>query len=124
MMPYLFSFLAYMLWWVFLWRTLQLPAFICSVGLSSAIALAITLFINFKWKISAHLCAMGGVFAFVVGVSFKMGENPICLIITLLAVSALLAISRVALKQHTPLQVLAGFSVGFVCTILPTILLN
>jgi membrane-associated phospholipid phosphatase len=123
-MPYLFAFLAYILWWISLWHTLRLPMFISAVGLSGAIALIITMFINLKWKISAHLCTMGGVFAFITGISFRLAINPILLIIILLAVTSLLALSRIELKQHTLTQVLAGFALGFVCTILPTILLS
>jgi membrane-associated phospholipid phosphatase len=123
-MPYFFTFLWYLLWWVFLWRTLRLPLFISSIGLSSALALLLMIFINSKWKISAHLCGIGAAFAFVVGVSFRFGNNPILLIIIMLAITALLAISRIELKQHTPAQALAGFAMGFICAILPTVLLN
>ena len=122
--PYLFAFLAYMFWWVFLWRTLRMPAFISSVAIASAISLIIIMLINLKWKISAHLCSIGGAFAFVVGVSYHFALNPVLLIIVLLIITALVAIARVELKQHTVTQTLAGFAVGFVCVIIPTVLIN
>lgn len=121
--PYLFSFLAYVFWAYFLWRTLQMPYFIVSVAITSAFSVIIMLIINFNWKISAHLCSAGGVFAFILGISFKFGINPLWLIIIMLAVSLLLAISRIELKAHTPEQTLAGFALGFTITLLPIILL-
>lgn len=78
--------------------------------------------INLKWKISAHLCSVGGMFAFIIGVSYKMAINPLGLIIAALIISALVGISRVELKAHTPSQALCGFIVGFICIIIPTLL--
>jgi membrane-associated phospholipid phosphatase len=122
--PYMFSFLAYIFWAYFLWRTLQMPYFIVSVALASALSVVILLTVNLRWKISAHLCCAGGVFAFVVGISFKFGMNPVWLIITMLAVSLLLVVSRIELKAHTPAQACAGFAVGFITTLLPILLLK
>ncbi|MCL1868280.1 MAG: hypothetical protein FWF72_04975 [Paludibacter sp.] len=121
--PYMFSFLAYIFWAYFLWRNLTMPPFIVSAAVASAVSTVILLIINFKWKISAHLCCAGGIFAFVVGISFKFGINPLWLIITMLAITLLLAVSRIELKAHTPAQTLAGFAVGFVVTLPPILLL-
>jgi membrane-associated phospholipid phosphatase len=121
--PYMFSFLAYIFWAYFLWRNLQMPFFIVSVAIASAVSTIILLIINFKWKISAHLCCAGGVFAFVVGISFKFEINPVWLIITMLAITLLLVISRIELKAHNPAQTFAGFAIGFVITLLPILLL-
>jgi hypothetical protein len=54
-MPYLFSFMAYVFWSLFMWRTLQFPMFIVAMGIGSALSIFIVVFINMKWKISAHL---------------------------------------------------------------------
>ena len=51
-MPYLFSFMAYVFWALFMWRTMQFPTFIVAMGIGSAISIFIILFINLKWKIS------------------------------------------------------------------------
>jgi len=111
--PYIFSFLAYLFWAFFIYRILQLPFFMVAMSIGAAVSiLAITL-INLKWKISAHLAGIGALTGGLFGICYRMAINPIPLIIGILFISALVAISRIELKAHTPLQTLAGFVVGF-----------
>ena len=118
-MPYLFSFMAYVFWALFLWRTLQLPLFIVAMGMGSAVSIFIIVFINLKWKISAHACGMGGLCGAVFGVCYRTAINPVWLFAIVLFISALVAFSRLELKAHTPGQVLAGYVVGFVAVFTP-----
>lgn len=113
-LPYMFSLLAYVFWTVFMWKTLQLPIFMVSMGIGTAISILIITLINTRWKISAHLSGVGGFAGAFFGISYKMGYNPVVFIIAVFSVSALVAISRIELKAHTPMQTLAGFSLGFV----------
>lgn len=118
-MPYLFSFMAYAFWSMFMWRTLQFPLFIVAAGIGSAISIFICTFINLKWKISAHLTGMGGFTGAVFGVCYRMAINPLWLLIIILFISALVALSRIELKAHTPAQTLVGFVLGFLTVFLP-----
>ncbi|MDP4239234.1 MAG: phosphatase PAP2 family protein [Bacteroidota bacterium] len=118
-MPYLFSFLAYVFWALFMWRTLQLPTFIVAMGMGSAVSIFIIVFINMKWKISAHAAGMGGLCAAVFGVCYRTAINPVWLFVVVLVISALVALSRLELRAHTPGQVLSGFVVGFVTVFTP-----
>jgi membrane-associated phospholipid phosphatase len=120
-MPYLFSFLAYVFWSMFMWRTLQFPMFIVAMGIGSAISIIAITVINLKWKISAHLGGVGGLTGAVFGVCYRMAINPLPFLIIILAISALVALARMELKAHTPGQVLAGFVVGFLAVFLPCI---
>jgi len=120
-MPYLFSFLAYVFWSMFMWRTLQFPMFIVAMGIGSAISIIAITVINLKWKISAHLGGVGGLTGAVFGVCYRMAINPLPFLIVILAISALVALARMELKAHTPGQVLAGFVVGFLAVFLPCI---
>jgi len=122
--PYMFAFLAYFLWAYFLWRNLQMPYFIVAVAVATALSTLILTIINFRWKISAHLCSIGGVFAFVVGISYKFGMNPLWLIITMLVITLLVTVSRIGLKAHNSEQTLAGFAVGFIVTLVPLLFVN
>lgn len=113
-MPYLFSFLSYFFWALFLWRTMQFPLFIVAMGVAAGLSIFIIVFINLKWKISAHLAGMGGLTGAVFGISYRMAINPLGLFILLFTISALVAISRIQLRAHSPLQLLAGFVLSFV----------
>lgn len=118
-MPYLFSFMAYVFWSLFMWRTMQFPIFIVAMGMGAAISIFIIMLINMSWKISAHMTGIGGLAGAVFGVCFRTSINPIGFLAIILAISGLVALSRIELKAHTPLQTLAGFLVGFVWTFLP-----
>ncbi len=118
-MPYLFSFLAYVFWSMFMWRTMQFPMFIVAMGMGSAASVFIILFINLKWKISAHAAGMGGLTGSIFGVCYRTAINPVWLFVLILTFSALVALSRIELKAHTLGQVLAGFVIGFAAVFTP-----
>ena len=118
-MPYVFSVVSYSFWVMFLLRTLHLPFTIVVAGVGAVVALIVIMIVNFKWKISAHLCGMGALLGFVSGVSFIMAVNPLETMVLILCLAALTALSRIGLKAHTPLQTLIGFVVGFLFVFLP-----
>jgi len=120
-MPYLFSFMAYFFWSLFLWRTMQFPMFIVSMGIGSAVSIFIIVLINLKWKISAHMAGIGGLTGAIFGVCYRVAINPLWFIVIILTISALVAISRIGLRAHTPGQVFAGYVVGFLAVFLPCI---
>jgi membrane-associated phospholipid phosphatase len=121
-MPYLFSFLAYVFWALFMWRTMQFPMFIVAMGMGSAVSIFVIVFINLKWKISAHVAGMGGLCGAIFGVCYRTAINPVWLFALVLFISALVALSRLELKAHTPGQTLAGFIVGFAMVFTPCFL--
>jgi membrane-associated phospholipid phosphatase len=118
-MPYMFTFMAFVFWALFMWRTMQFPIFIVAMGMGAAVSIFIIVIINLKWKISAHASGMGGLCGAVFGVSYRTAINPVWLIGIVLLLSALVALSRLELKAHTPGQVLAGFAVGFATVFIP-----
>ena len=118
-MPYLFSFMAYVFWAMFMWRTLQFPTFIVAMGVGSTLSILVVTFINMKWKISAHATGMGGFCASIFGVCYRTALNPVWLFVFILIISGLVALARLELKAHTPSQVLVGFVLGFVLVFTP-----
>jgi membrane-associated phospholipid phosphatase len=122
-MPYLFSFMAYVFWALFMWRTLKFDLinslYIVAMAMGSAASIFIVLIINTKWKISAHMVSMGGLTGYVFGVCFRTAINPVWFFALILGISALVAISRIELKAHTPAQTLAGFALGFFMVFTP-----
>jgi len=122
-MPYLFSFLSYAFWTLYLLRVLKLPMFMVAVGIGTTLSILLITLINLKWKISAHLSGIGGLAGGVFGICYRLAYNPYWFLISILAVSALVAYSRIELKAHTPGQTLAGFSLGFASVFIPCILL-
>lgn len=121
-MPYLFSLLACVFWVLFLWRTLNFPFELIAVAIGSIVSLFLIVFINLKWKISAHAAGMGGFVGSIFAVSYLAQINPLMLIIISLVVSGLVAISRIYLKAHTLSQVIGGFSLSAITVFLSAII--
>lgn len=115
--PYVISILCYF-FCIYLMDLLHIPHFmgtILSVALFIQIVCAL---INVWWKISTHTAAIGGVAGslFVFGELF--GFNPVWWLCLVLVLAGILGSSRMILRQHTLAQVVAGFSVGVVCSVL------
>ena len=123
-MPYLFSLLAYIFWVLFLWRTLQFPMEFVLLAIGSIVSVVLMVFINLKWKISAHTAGMGGLIGGIFGVAFVAAINPVWIITAAIIIAGLVAISRILLKAHTLSQVSGGFFLGFACVFIPVIVYN
>ena len=93
-----------------------MPFWLIAILMGICVALLIALCINFFWKISAHMIGIGGLLGGLMGVARIHLINPYLLFIAVLLIAGLLGTSRIFLKRHTPLQVYAGFSLGFMCT--------
>jgi uncharacterized membrane protein len=79
-------------------------------------ALLLTLLINLRWKISAHLVGMGGLLGGLTGLLLlHRSFAPVELAPVLLAVGAL-GTARLLISDHTPAQVHAGAALGFLTT--------
>jgi len=81
--------------------------------LSAILTLAILLFVSAKWKISAHLAAVGGLVGAFLAISIRMHTNSSFLLGSLILIAGLVGTARIILGKHTPLQVYAGFLAGF-----------
>ena len=122
MVPYVISILCYF-FCVYIMDKLHIPHFMGTI-VSAALAIQIVCaLVNVWWKISTHTSAIGG----VAGALFVFGElfgfNPIWWLCLVLILAGVLGTSRMILRQHSLSQVVAGFLVGVVCSILGLIYL-
>ena len=101
---------------------MMIPFWFVSLLLGVCVALIISLFINFFWKISAHMIGIGGLLGGIMGVAHTHVMNPYWFFISMILISGLVGTSRLFLKRHTPMQVYAGFILGFGCTFVASIL--
>ena len=122
MVPYVISILCYF-FCVYIMDMLHIPHFmgtIVSAALSIQIVCAL---INVWWKISTHTSAIGG----VAGALFVFGEffgfNPVWWLCLVMILAGVLGTSRMILRQHSLSQVVAGFVVGLICSVLGLIYL-
>ena len=117
MVPYVISILCYF-FCVYIMDMLHIPHFMGTI-VSAALAIQIVCaLVNVWWKISTHTSAIGG----VAGALFVFGElfafNPIWWLCLVFFLAGMLGTSRMILRQHSLAQVVAGFLVGLVCSVL------
>ncbi len=120
--PYVISILCYF-FCVYLMDLLHIPHFMGTMVSAALFIQIICALINVWWKISTHMAAIGG----VAGALFVFGEffgfNPVWWLCLVLILAGVLGSSRMILRQHTLPQVVTGFFVGVVCSILGLIYL-
>ena len=122
MVPYVISILCYF-FCVYMMDMLHIPHFMGTI-VSAALAIQIVCaLVNVWWKISTHTSAIGG----VAGALFVFGEffgfNPVWWLCLVLIIAGVLGTSRMILRQHSLAQVVTGFLVGVICSVLGLIYL-
>lgn len=81
--------------------------------IASVLVIVVLLLVSFKWKISMHMAAIGGLTATIFALSFRSGMNPLSAILSVVLVSGLVGTARLVLKKHNISQLAAGYLVGF-----------
>jgi membrane-associated phospholipid phosphatase len=112
-LPYVgaFSCNAFLSW---LYNALEFPLIFSTILLASTIAILLVWCINFYWKISAHGVGIGGLLGAFLGISQRMHIDLEIILFALTIVAILIGYSRLKLKAHNTLQVVAGFVLGLV----------
>lgn len=112
--PYIISILCYFTC-LYMMQQMHIPYFMRSIVASALIIQIVCALINVWWKISTHTAAIGG----VAGALFIFSEvfrfNPTWWFCLVLIIAGILGTSRMILRQHSLLQVVVGFVVGFFC---------
>lgn len=114
MVPYVISILCYMVC-VYLMELQHIPHFMAAIVIAGLVVQMVCAFINMWWKISTHTAAVGGFAGALFVFAEVFGFNPVWWFCLLFIVAGVLGSSRMILRQHTLLQVVAGFFVGLVC---------
>ena len=121
-MPYIYSTVCYGFWAYFCSQVMHLPQFIVLTAIGSAVVLLLVLLINRRWKISAHLTALGGLFGGMMSFSLSTGISATAALIGCSVAALLLMFARVYDESHTPLQVVFGYLQGTMATFLPNLI--
>ncbi len=118
-LPYIITLVSYAACGYFLYVS-KAPMWLVMFMAGAILAVIICTLINRKWKISAHMTAMGGLLALTMRIAVSHLGIVYMLwpvvIVTLLC--GLVGTSRLIMQRHTLGQVLAGFAVGFGCVYL------
>jgi len=107
--------LALMLVAYYMLRKIIVPKVFYLMLLGAAGSVVIAIIINIKWKISIHMIGIGGIVGMLFGLSALLLADLRIPILISLMVAGLLGTARLSLNAHQPLEIYAGFFVGFLC---------
>ncbi len=101
----------------------RIPHFISSILVVALNVQLLCAFINSWWKISTHSAGIGALTGTLVIFSLALNFYLLWWLCLALIVSGLIGSSRIILRQHTLSQVLVGYGLGFVISILTILFL-
>ena len=122
MVPYVISILCYFIC-IYLMDYLHIPHFMSSIVTAALFVQIACALINVWWKISTHTAAIGGVAGALFGFAGFFGFNRVGWLCLVFILAGILGTSRMILRQHSLAQVIAGFFVGIVCSVVGIIFL-
>lgn len=115
-MPYLLTICSYTVCLVVLSR-INVVMFVRGVVMAAFVSQIICVFINAWWKVSTHMVGMGGMVGALIAFSNLFYFNPMWYVCALILLSGALGTSRIILRQHSLAQVIVGFLIGFICSL-------
>ncbi|MCB9360669.1 MAG: hypothetical protein H6587_03450 [Flavobacteriales bacterium] len=116
-LPYGFT-IAFYIFTICMLKQASIPPLVVDFMVGALSSVIFAFFINLTWKISAHMTGIGGLLGALVSTTILLEVDLISYIILAIFVSGLVASSRLILKAHTPLQLLAGFFLGITCQVI------
>ncbi len=80
--------------------------------LASSVIVFLIFIISIFWKISIHMAGIGGITALIGVISLTYKTDMTIVLCAAILLTGIIASTRLALEAHSPLQLLAGYSVG------------
>ena len=97
---------------------LNIPWYMTGIIFASLIVMIICVIVNLKWKLSEHMAGAGAIIGGLVAFSALFGYNPVGWLCIFILVAGVLGTARIILQHHTLGEVMGGFAVGLICTLL------
>lgn len=97
---------------------LNIPWYMTGIILSALVVMIICVIVNLKWKLSEHMAGAGAVIRGLVAFSALFSYNPVWWLCLFILVAGVLGTARIILRHHTLGEVMGGFAVGLICSLL------
>lgn len=115
--PYFLTITSYIFCVLMMYR-LKMPFYMISIIWVSLLIMIIFTIVNIKWKLSEHMGGMGALIGGIVSFSALIGYNPVWWLCIIILVTGIVGSARIILDRNTLIEVLTGFTIGLVCSIL------
>ena len=116
-MPFLLTITSYVFCLVMMHR-LNIPWYMTGIILAALIMMVICIVVNLKWKLSEHMAGVGAIVGGLVSFSALFAYNPVWWLCLFILIAGVLGTARIILQHHTLGEVLVGFAVGLICSLL------
>lgn len=116
-MPFLLTITSYVFCLVMMHR-LNIPWYMTGIILAALIMMVICIVVNLKWKLSEHMAGVGAIVGGLVSFSALFGYNPVWWLCLFILIAGVLGTARIILQHHTLGEVLVGFAIGLICSLL------
>ena len=116
-MPFLLTITSYVFCLVMMHR-LNIPWYMTGIILAALIMMVICIVVSLKWKLSEHMAGVGAIVGGLVSFSALFGYNPVWWLCLFILIAGVLGTARIILQHHTLGEVLVGFAVGLICSLL------
>ena len=116
-MPFLLTITSYVFCLVMMHR-LNIPWYMTGIILAALIMMVICIVVNLKWRLSEHMAGVGAIVGGLVSFSALFGYNPVWWLCLFILIAGVLGTARIILQHHTLGEVLVGFAVGLICSLL------
>lgn len=97
----------------YLFNSVGFSSIVTLVVLGAGISILLTLLINYKWKISAHMIGIGGLCGALLAIIYKHNVESVWIFYSSVFVAGFVGSARLKLEAHSPAQVYSGFFLGF-----------
>lgn len=113
--PYILTLIYFVMTYYLLRRTPN-PPITLMLFTGIVIALALTLLITMRWKISSHMVGIGGVLGMVLALMIVHRVHAPLLLGLIFLLTGALGTARLLVTDHVPAQIYAGLALGLTTT--------
>lgn len=97
---------------------LNIPWYMTGIIFAALAMMIVCVILNLKWKLSEHMAGAGSIVGGVVAFSALFSYNPVGWLCLFILIAGVLGTARIILQHHTLGEVLGGFIVGVICSLL------
>lgn len=116
MVPYVISIACYLCCY-YIMAVTHVPHFMGSILIAALVIQIVCAMTNIKIKVSTHTAAIGGVAGALVAFGMIFRFNPVWWLSVVIILAGAVGTSRMVLRQHSLHQVVLGFLLGTVCSL-------